>query len=303
MIIRNDDSAASPLAPRPDRSSRPVSSSPSLSGATRAAPQRSSRHLSQAYSRGAAPSRQFAAPKRRSMPTRRAQRAARRPHRGRLPNRRFSPEPLPDIQLEEEYKRTRGAPAPGLHLRSSVQSRPIPRSLRVNPRYHPRGSRPNWCHRPPAGGARLFASPAGRRCHPRNGSDVNGSVAVRRRPADATSLDLSAFCRHALVYEHRGDFYSRSPTDAAPAAAQGMLDGGGESNLGFARVDLGRHRRCGIPEVIFCTGKTADQVGKIASAMVAAGQNVAGDARDARAGEGPARGPPPRPSPTRTRAA
>ena len=60
----------------------------------------------------------------------------------------------------------------------------------------------------------------------------------------------------------------------APAAAQGMLDGGGESNLGFARVDLGRHRRCGIPEVIFCTGKTAEQVVKIASAMVAAGQNV-----------------------------
>ena len=47
-----------------------------------------------------------------------------------------------------------------------------------------------------------------------------------------------------------------------------------EKNLGFARVDLERAHRRGLPEVIYCPGKTADQIAKIIAALVAAGQNV-----------------------------
>ncbi len=48
----------------------------------------------------------------------------------------------------------------------------------------------------------------------------------------------------------------------------------GEHNLGFARVDLDRKRRRGLPEVIFCPGKTAPQVAEIARALNKAGQDV-----------------------------
>lgn len=46
-----------------------------------------------------------------------------------------------------------------------------------------------------------------------------------------------------------------------------------EDNLGFARVDLHRHQRRGLPEVIFCPGKTAEQVIHIISSLKKAGQN------------------------------
>lgn len=38
-------------------------------------------------------------------------------------------------------------------------------------------------------------------------------------------------------------------------------------NLGFARVDLDRERRRGRPEVIFCEGKTPEQVARIAEVL------------------------------------
>ena len=47
-----------------------------------------------------------------------------------------------------------------------------------------------------------------------------------------------------------------------------------EADIGFARVDLGRHHRCGLPEVIFCPGKTPAQVTDIMSVMARNGQNV-----------------------------
>ena len=50
----------------------------------------------------------------------------------------------------------------------------------------------------------------------------------------------------------------------------------GAGDLGFARLDLGRHRRCGVPEVIFCEGKTPAQVIGIVAAMQRAGHNVFG---------------------------
>src|SRR3989339_29544 len=58
------------------------------------------------------------------------------------------------------------------------------------------------------------------------------------------------------------------------ATAEKMLGAMAETNLGFARVDLGRQRRRGLAEVIYCPGKTADQIVHIMSALVAGGQNV-----------------------------
>lgn len=57
-------------------------------------------------------------------------------------------------------------------------------------------------------------------------------------------------------------------------AALALLQGKAEENLGFARIDLDRHRRCGIPEVIFAEGKTAEQVIRIIQAFEDAKQNV-----------------------------
>lgn len=42
----------------------------------------------------------------------------------------------------------------------------------------------------------------------------------------------------------------------------------GFTDLGFARVDTDRRRRCGFPEVIFGLGKTPEQVGAIARAIL-----------------------------------
>ena len=45
-------------------------------------------------------------------------------------------------------------------------------------------------------------------------------------------------------------------------------------DLGYARVDLDRQRRCGLPEVIFGEGKTASQVLGIIASMLKAEQRV-----------------------------
>lgn len=47
-----------------------------------------------------------------------------------------------------------------------------------------------------------------------------------------------------------------------------------EIDLGFARVDLDRVERCGVPEIIFAAGKTPDQVTRIAEALREKGQPV-----------------------------
>lgn len=47
-----------------------------------------------------------------------------------------------------------------------------------------------------------------------------------------------------------------------------------EDNLGFARVDTHRLHRKGFPEVIFCPGKTADQIVSIIQSLRKAGQDV-----------------------------
>ncbi|MBA4389061.1 MAG: 1-(5-phosphoribosyl)-5-amino-4-imidazole-carboxylate carboxylase [Verrucomicrobia bacterium] len=45
-------------------------------------------------------------------------------------------------------------------------------------------------------------------------------------------------------------------------------------DLAFAKVDIDRHRRRGLPEVIFCPGKEPDQIIKIMKSLMKAGQNV-----------------------------
>jgi NCAIR mutase (PurE)-related protein len=45
-------------------------------------------------------------------------------------------------------------------------------------------------------------------------------------------------------------------------------------DLGFAHVDHHRQLRCGFPEVIYCPGKTTDQIVKIFSALAEKGNNV-----------------------------
>ena len=45
-------------------------------------------------------------------------------------------------------------------------------------------------------------------------------------------------------------------------------------DLGFAKVDHHRAVRCGFPEVIFCAGKTPEQVQAVASRLLAAGGPV-----------------------------
>lgn len=54
-----------------------------------------------------------------------------------------------------------------------------------------------------------------------------------------------------------------------------------EASLDFARVDLERHARCGLPEVIYCPGKTAEQVVAIARRLLEAGQPVFATRADA----------------------
>ncbi|NLB55384.1 MAG: nickel pincer cofactor biosynthesis protein LarB, partial [Lentisphaerae bacterium] len=60
--------------------------------------------------------------------------------------------------------------------------------------------------------------------------------------------------------------------DADEAAR--LIDAGYERDLGFAKLDLDRLRRRGLPEVIYGPGKTEEQLSEIVSAMTKAGQDV-----------------------------
>ncbi len=59
-----------------------------------------------------------------------------------------------------------------------------------------------------------------------------------------------------------------------PEAAADRLRAAPERDLGFARLDLDRWHRCGLPEVIFAPGKTAPRIVEIMAAMFEARQNV-----------------------------
>lgn len=45
-------------------------------------------------------------------------------------------------------------------------------------------------------------------------------------------------------------------------------------DIGFAKIDHHRTLRCGAPEVVFCQGKTPEQVAQIAERIVAAGSDL-----------------------------
>ncbi len=60
----------------------------------------------------------------------------------------------------------------------------------------------------------------------------------------------------------------------SPRAAERRLKELAEKNIGFARVDLERAQRRGLPEVIYSPGKTAAQIAGIMSVLASAGQNV-----------------------------
>jgi len=60
------------------------------------------------------------------------------------------------------------------------------------------------------------------------------------------------------------------PVDEASAQLRSMPF----EDLGFARVDHHRALRCGFPEVIFCQGKTEEQVAAIAERIVASGSDL-----------------------------
>lgn len=62
----------------------------------------------------------------------------------------------------------------------------------------------------------------------------------------------------------------------APDAAEQLLQSDSEVDLGFARLDISREHRRGMPEVIYCAGKTPEQVVKIVAAMRASGNNILG---------------------------
>ena len=59
-----------------------------------------------------------------------------------------------------------------------------------------------------------------------------------------------------------------------PAQALARLRDLPTEDLGFARVDLHRGLRHGVPEAIFCQGKTPDQVVAIARRLAAAEENI-----------------------------
>lgn len=57
------------------------------------------------------------------------------------------------------------------------------------------------------------------------------------------------------------------------AALEQLQDTKAVADLGFAHVDLQRHRRCGYPEVIFCEGKTPEWVEGVVRQLIGAGQD------------------------------
>jgi NCAIR mutase (PurE)-related protein len=58
------------------------------------------------------------------------------------------------------------------------------------------------------------------------------------------------------------------------AAALTRLRSAVEADLGFAHVDTDRASRCGLPEVVYCPGKTPEQVVAIMDALARTGRHV-----------------------------
>jgi len=75
--------------------------------------------------------------------------------------------------------------------------------------------------------------------------------------------------------EHLQSILARVEAGELSAAdALALLGEGEEADIGFAKIDLARRHRRGLPEVIFCPGKTPEQVAEIVGVMREKGQNV-----------------------------
>ncbi len=62
--------------------------------------------------------------------------------------------------------------------------------------------------------------------------------------------------------------------DLTPDEAIERIRGMPFEDLGFAKIDHHRALRCGVPEVVFCEGKTPAQVARIAENIVGAGSSL-----------------------------
>ena len=67
--------------------------------------------------------------------------------------------------------------------------------------------------------------------------------------------------------EHRDILQRVADGELTVEEALRQLGGGREYDLGFAKADLSRPKRCGISEVIYAAGKTPEQVVDIAEAL------------------------------------
>ena len=92
----------------------------------------------------------------------------------------------------------------------------------------------------------------------------------------AIGLDVRRAALHLYAMEFEPLLKQVAAGRVGVARAARLLRRGHEHDLGFARVDLARHRRCGVPEVIYCAGKTPAQVNRIIAAMLSARHNVFG---------------------------
>lgn len=96
------------------------------------------------------------------------------------------------------------------------------------------------------------------------------------RPGRILRLDLRRGELHSVSMEFELLLKKVAQGRLSVARAAALLRDGHQKDLGFARLDLARHRRCGVPEVIYCAGKTPAQISRIIAAMQRAGHNVFG---------------------------
>ena len=79
-------------------------------------------------------------------------------------------------------------------------------------------------------------------------------------------MDISAI----LQQYKQGDLSLEEAVAAVRDGEKDVLD------LGFARLDLQRQKRCGFPEVVYCAGKTVDQSVEILRILMGQYDNVIG---------------------------
>lgn len=98
---------------------------------------------------------------------------------------------------------------------------------------------------------------------------------MRRRPNAVFVIDMT----HELPKTtHPMDIFDIltkvSSGSLSPEEAAKIIEASAERNIGFARLDFHRLRRRGFPEVIYCPGKTAEQIVEIMNAFREAGQDI-----------------------------